>query len=167
MAVSMHSCGMFPCIKHTLNRLLRWLHTLESALKMCSVKMPSFPAGRSSGSLWQRRFNLIAVAHQVINPSKLPFELIFFSQNYQFHSFLMSSAMSQSVFFHMTVAASFPVSPPTVGGSHDFLLFYVLPECFMIFVPQNYSHGISLVFLFGPPTSSHIWILFYIFPVVK
>jgi len=31
MTVCIHPCRVFRCIKHTFNRLLRWLHTLESA----------------------------------------------------------------------------------------------------------------------------------------
>jgi len=34
--------------------------------------------------------------------------------------------MLKSVFSNMTVTALFPVSPPTVDGSHDFLLFLIL-----------------------------------------
>ena len=67
----------FPCIKHTLNRLLRWLHTLESALDMCSTKIPSLPAARFSCSLCSRDLILKLLHISSSIPSKLLCEFIF------------------------------------------------------------------------------------------
>jgi len=79
MTVCMHSWGILPCIKHTLNRLLRWLHTLESAQEMCSAKMPSLPAARFSGSLCSRDLILKLLHISSSIPSKLLCEFIFWS----------------------------------------------------------------------------------------
>ena len=38
---------------------------------------------------------------------------------------------AEKCFLHMTVTALFPVSPPTVDGSHDFLLFLILCQNFL------------------------------------
>jgi len=39
---------------------------------------------------------------------------------------------AEKCFLHMTVTALFPVSPPTVDGNHDFLLFLMLCQNFFL-----------------------------------
>jgi len=96
----------------------------------------------------QQRFNLITVA-QVINPSKLPCEFIFCFTRLPVSQFFDEFSNVAKCLLHMIVTASFPDSPPTEDGSHDFLLSDVLLEFFGRFFQQSCSHGIHFGFLCG------------------
>jgi len=103
---------------------------------MCSAKIPSLPAVRFSGSLCSRDIILKLLlqifctsAHQSLQNYYV--SLYFDAQNCRFHSFFDEFSNAEKCFLHMTVTALFPVSPPTVDGSHDFLLFLMRCQNFL------------------------------------
>ena len=94
--------------------------------------MPSLPAARFSGSLCSRDLILKLLHISWSIPSKLPCEIIFWCTKLPIPQFLDEfSNAEKKCFLHMTVTALFPVSPPTVYGSHDFLLFLMLCQNFL------------------------------------
>ena len=93
--------------------------------------MPSLPAGRFSGSLCSRDLILKLLHVNSSVPSKLPCEIIFWCTKLPISHFFDEFSTAEKCFLHMTVTALFPVSPPTVDGSHDFLLFLMLCQNFL------------------------------------
>ena len=85
--------------------------------------MPSLPAARFSGSLCSRDLILKLLHINSSIPSKLPCEIIFWCTKLPIPQFYDEFSNAEKCFLHMTVTALFPVSPPTVDGSHGFLLF--------------------------------------------
>ena len=93
--------------------------------------MPSLPAARFSGSLCSRDLILKLLHINSSIPSKLPYEIIFWCTKLPISQFFDEFSNAEMCFLHMTVSALFPVSPPTVDGIHDFLLFLMLCQNFL------------------------------------
>ena len=92
--------------------------------------MPSLQAARFSGSLCSRDLILKLLHINSSIPSKLLCEIIFWCTKLQISQFFDEFSNAEKCFLHMTVTASFPVSPPAVDGSHDFLLFLMFCQNF-------------------------------------
>jgi len=97
---------------------------------MCTATMPSLPPARFSDSLCSRDLILKLLHINSSIPSKLPYEIIFWCTKLPISQFFDEFSNAEKCFLHMTVTALFPVSPPTVDGSHDFLLFLMLFQSF-------------------------------------
>jgi len=93
--------------------------------------MPSLPAARFSGSLCSRDLILKLLHINSSIPSKLPYEIIFWCTKLPISQFFDEFSNAEMCFLHMTVSALFPVSPPTVDGSHDILLFLMICQNFL------------------------------------
>jgi len=98
---------------------------------MCSAKMPSLPAARFSGSLCSKGFIMKLLHMNSSIPSKLPCEVIFCCTKLPISLFFDEFSNAEKCFLHMTVTTLFPVSPTTVDGSHDFLLFLMFCRNFL------------------------------------
>jgi len=93
--------------------------------------MPSLPAARSSGSLCSRDLILKLLHINSTILSKLPCEFIFAFTKLPISQFFDEFTNAAKWFVHVAATASFPVSPPTVDGSHDFLLFLMFCQNFL------------------------------------
>jgi len=83
--------------------------------------------------------------------------LYFIAQNCKFQ-FCDEFSKAEKCYLYMTVTALFPVTPPTVDGSHDFLLFLMLCQNFLgdlrvYTVVENYEiflnnlHNLQILFM--------------------
>ena len=79
----------------------------------------------------QQRFNFEAVVHQLINPFKITMWVYILIHKVTNSTDFDEFSNAEKCLLHMTVTALFPVSPPTVDGSHDFLLFLMLCQNFL------------------------------------
>ena len=82
-------------------------------------------------------------------PSKLTCEIIFWCTKLPIPQFFDEFSNAEKCFLHMTVTASFPVYPPTVDGSHDFLLFLMLCQNFLGDLFRKASAMASALHFFG------------------
>jgi len=129
---------------------------------MCSAKIPSSPAARFSGSLCSRDLILKLLHISSSIPSKLLHDIMFWCTKLPISQFFDEFSNAEKCFLHMTVTAWFPVSPPTVDGSHDFLLFLMLCQNFLgdlFHKPLTMASALHFVAT-SDKLLMHIWTLF-------